>query len=96
MKDMRKFRRILDLPNSAFADVKHRAFPIHTKAHAIGSLVYIEMYVLKDGHIPDHLGDLEEWQQVHDHILKALKKFGVETNHHCDFCLNIKEKVVFI
>lgn len=91
--------RYPNLKSSQFADPEHRRFPIDTPEHCRAAMVYLNKYYnnpSKGG--VTKLYSKEDFKAVHDRIVKAMKKFGIE-HDGCAICKkegkgSVEEEVV--
>ena len=83
------------LPDSAFADTKHRVFPLIDAPYVRGAIMFFRNNVMDEhGKIrPNH--DRKRLKTIHDRIFAKAKEFGIHHKHKCELCGIIKEKVVF-
>jgi len=80
-----------NLKESQFADPQNRAFPIDTEAHVKAAMSYLNQFYSnrpKKGVTADY--SEKKFKEVHNRILRAMKKFGIEHNG-CNICNKKKE-----
>ncbi len=75
-----------DLSEQQFADPANRAFPIDTSEHCRAAMVYLNKYFnnKSSGGVTANYTP-EKFKGVHNRIVKAMKKFGIEHNG-CSIC----------